>query len=112
MKRWNGWGEETITAPLSAAATAFLQHVVGIGTPPRDATLEEVAPSLPASRLPVRPGISTAPMARLRHARGQSLPDWIALRGRWIDSLPDGGAYPGTQGEIRPRIVYAGAVGG
>src|SRR5260221_13640487 len=77
MKRWNGWGEETITAPLSAAATAFLPHVVGIGTPPRDATLEEGAASLPASRLPVRPGISTDPMPPLRHARGQGLPDWI-----------------------------------
>ena len=42
MKRWNGWGEETINASLSAAATTFLQHIVGVGTPCRDATLEEV----------------------------------------------------------------------
>src|SRR5258708_24998493 len=111
MKRWNGWGEETITAPLSAAATAFLQHVVGIGTPPRDATLEEVAASLPASRLPVRPGISTDPMARIRHARGQSLPDWIALRSGCIDSFPDGVAYPESAGEIRELIRYTGEAG-
>src|SRR5260370_6086865 len=111
MKRWNGWGEETITAPLSAAATAFLQHIVGIGTPPRDATLEEVAASLPASRLPVRPGISTDPGARIRHARGQSLPDWIALRSGCIDSFPDGVAYPESAGEIRDLIRYAGEVG-
>jgi alkyldihydroxyacetonephosphate synthase len=111
MKRWNGWGEETITAPLSAAATAFLQHIVGTGTPPRDATLEEVATSLPASRLPVHPSISTDPMARIRHARGQSLPDWIALRSGCIDSFPDGVAYPESAGEIRELIRYAGEAG-
>lgn len=111
MKRWNGWGEETITAPLSATASAFLQHVIGVGTPPRDATLEEVVASLPASRLPAHASIVNDPIARICHARGQSLPDWIALRSGCIVSFPDGVAYPQSQDDVRELIRYAGEVG-
>ena len=83
MKRWNGWGEETITAPLSAAAIAFIRRAVGVGIPPRDATLEEVVAHVPPSRLPshpLNPLLSDDTLERIRHARGQSVPDWIALR--------------------------------
>ncbi len=111
MKRWNGWGEETINAPLSAAATTFLQHIVGVGTPSRDATLEEVVAHVPPSRLPPHPLISHDPLERIGHARGQSLPDWIALRSGCIDSFPDGVAYPESESEVRDLISYAGKVG-
>ena len=111
MKRWNGWGEETINAPLSAAATTFLQHIVGVGTPCRDATLEEVVAHVPPSRLPPHPLISHDPLERIGHARGQSLPDWIALRSGCIDSFPDGVAYPESESEVGDLISYAGKVG-
>src|SRR2546430_4616835 len=111
MKRWNGWGEETINAPLSAAATTFLQHIVGVGTPSRDATLEEVVAHVPPSRLPPHPLISHDPLERIGHARGQSLPDWIALRSGRIDSFPDGVAYPESESEVRDLISYARKVG-
>src|SRR6266699_987316 len=111
MKRWNGWGEETINAPLSAAATTFLQHIVGVGTPSRDATLEEVVAHVPPSRLPPHPLISHDPLERIGHARGQSLPDWIALRSGCIDSFPDGVAYPESESEVGDLISYAGKVG-
>src|SRR2546430_15203347 len=111
MKRWNGWGEETINAPLSAAATTFLQHSVGVGTPSRDATLAEVVARVPPSRLPPHPLIADDPVERICHARGQSLPDWIALRSGCIDSFPDGVAYPESESEVRELISYAGEVG-
>ena len=107
MKRWNGWGEETINAPLSAAATTFLQRIVGVGTPSRDATLAEVVAHVPPSRLPPHPLIADAPVERICHARGQSLPDWIALRSGCIDSFPDGVAYPEGESEVRDLLqVY------
>src|SRR6266705_399103 len=111
MKRWNGWGEETINTPLSAAATTFLQHIVGVGTPSRDATLEEVVAHVPPSRLPPHPLIADAPVERICHARGQSLPDWIALRSGCIDSFPDGVAYPESESEVRDLISYASKAG-
>lgn len=111
MKRWNGWGEETINAPLSATATTFLQDILGAGTPPRDASLEEVVAHVPPARLPPHPLISQDPVERISHARGQSLPDWIALRSGCIDSFPDGVAYPESESEVRELISYASKAG-
>jgi alkyldihydroxyacetonephosphate synthase len=111
MKRWNGWGEETINAPLSATATTFLHDILGVGTPSRDATLEEVVAHVPPSRLPPHPLISHDPVERIGHARGQSLPDWIALHSGCIDSFPDGVAYPESESEVRDLISYASKAG-
>src|SRR2546425_12308445 len=101
MRRWNGWGEETISSPLTPAATTFIRDAIGIGTPTRDAALEEVIAQVPPSRLPTHPLISADPAERLRHARGQSLPDWIALRSGSVDSFPDGVAYRASANEVR-----------
>jgi len=43
----------------------------------------------------------------LCHARGQSLPDWIALRNGRITTFPDGVAYPTTDEHVRDLIHYA-----
>ena len=111
MRRWNGWGEETINSPLSSAAAAFLRNVIGVGTPTRDAALEEVIAGVPPSRLPTHPLISADPAERVRHARGQSLPDWIALRSGCVETFPDGVAYPESESEVRSLISYAREVG-
>jgi len=94
MKRWDGWGDDTIIYPLPDRPRRFLERLVGPGTPPRDATLEEVISMVPPSRLPDHPLVSGDPAERVRHARGQSLPDWIALRSGHILAFPDGVALP------------------
>ncbi|MCZ7669624.1 MAG: FAD-binding oxidoreductase [Chloroflexi bacterium] len=48
---------------------------------------------------------------RLRHARGQSLPDWVALRRGRIPAFPDGVAFPTLDVEVRDAIRYAQEVG-
>jgi alkyldihydroxyacetonephosphate synthase len=110
MKRWNGWGEETITTSLAAPATAFIQRIVGVATPPRDTTLAEMVAHIPPSRLPTSTLVSVDPEERLRHARGQSLPDLIALCSGCIDIFPDGVAYPASASEVRDLISYAAEV--
>jgi alkyldihydroxyacetonephosphate synthase len=107
MRRWNGWGDDTIDYPLHAGPARFLEEWVGPGTPPRDATLAEVLATVPPSRLPAHPLISDDAETRLRHARGQSLPDWIALRSGQGLVFPDGVAYPSTGAEVRDLIRYA-----
>src|SRR5437764_8438384 len=111
MKRWNGWGEEMVTAPLAAATVAFLRQVVGTGVTPQDTILEEIASRIPPSRLPPRSGILCDPVERIRHARGQSLPDWIALRSGSIDTFPDGVAFPESESEVRGLLDYADKFG-
>lgn len=111
MRRWNGWGDDTFTYPLPEAAFAFLEKVAGPGVITPDATLEDVLAQVPASRLPEHPLIRTDAEARVRHARGHSLPDWIALKSGTIGVFPDGVAYPITSEEVRELIRYAQTTG-
>lgn len=113
MRRWNGWGDDTINYPLSPRALAFLQEAVGVATPPHDASPMEVMAVMPASRLPRVDGdesVRTEAGDRLRHARGQSLPDWVALRSGRIPAFPDGVAYPTTPADVARLLAYAAQV--
>lgn len=113
MRRWNGWGDDTINYPLSPRALAFLQEAVGIATPPHDASPMEVMAVMPESRLPRVDGdesVRTEAGDRLRHARGQSLPDWVALRSGRIPAFPDGVAYPTTPADVARLLAYAAQV--
>lgn len=51
------------------------------------------------------------PQERLRHARGQSLPDWIALRYGVVDTFPEGVAYPETDEHARALFDFARSSG-
>ena len=107
MKRWNGWGEEEIKYPIPPSAAIYLEANVGTGLSSQDIPKENVLANIPASRLPPHPLVSIDNEDRLRHARGQSLPDWIALRSGRIGVFPDGVAYPRTEQEVRIVLNYA-----
>jgi len=113
MRRWNGWGDEAVTYPLPPSATRFLADLLGPGRSPRDAALDDVIRAVPASRLPPHPlphplpPVTTEAEARLRHACGQSLPDWVALRSGRIPAFPDGVAFPTTEAEAAQLIAFA-----
>jgi len=111
MRRWNGWGDDTVTYPFHEGPRRFLEGLVGPGQPPKDATLEEVVASVPTTRLPAHPLVMDDPDGRVRHCRGQSMPDWIALRSGCIEAFPDGVAYPGSDSEVRALLAYAEQVG-
>jgi alkyldihydroxyacetonephosphate synthase len=110
MRRWNGWGDDTINYPLSGGALAFLRVTLGPAAPPRDATLAETLAMVPPSRLADGNGLLRDPLERLRHARGQSLPDWIALRSGRVAAFPDAVAYPANPAEAARLLAYAAAV--
>ena len=107
MKRWNGWGDEHTVYPLSDLANEYLINILGKGTTGVDASLEDVIKSVPGSRLPKHASITIDPEDRLRHACGQSLPDWINLRSGRIPTYPDGVIYPGTDAEIQDTVEFA-----
>ena len=113
MRRWNGWGDDTITYPLSTNSLAFVREAVGPGLLPRDATMPAILAAMPPSRLRPASGfdlVRTEPQERLRHARGQSLPDWVALRSGLITTYPDGVAYPTNREEVTRLLAYAAEV--
>src|ERR1017187_3568387 len=106
MKRWNGWGDEYVDFPMDEAGLSYLESVLGPGTRPQDATFEEVIHRVPLPRLPNHRLILTDADERLRHARGQSFPDWLALRSGRVSSFPDGVAHPATENEVRELISF------
>lgn len=106
MRRWNGWGEDTIEFPLPAGAQLFLQQRLGKPIPLPDASFDAVMAVVPPSRLPDHPLVVKAPSDRIFHARGQSLPDWLALRSGKLDTFPDGVAYPVTAEQVRALITF------
>lgn len=111
MKRWNGWGNVHTDYPLPEAAREYLTAFFGPLTPWQDATLEDVLRSVPPSRLPAHPLVDASPAARLTHARGQSLPDWVALRSGRIPAFPDGVAFPQSEVDVRALLTWARQVG-
>jgi alkyldihydroxyacetonephosphate synthase len=48
MRRWNGWGDETIHATIDEGARGFLEQALGLGAPPQDASLAAALAQLPA----------------------------------------------------------------
>ncbi len=106
-RRWNGWGDENQHYSIPNTAISYLQKRIGIGILSPDASIEQAISTIPPSRLPLHPKISMDFEDRLRHARGQSLPDWIALRSNKIDTFPDGVAYPTTEDDIQELLTFA-----
>lgn len=111
MRRWNGWGDDRIKPALPATGQSFLNNKVGAATPLSDATLETVLKQVPPTRLPEHPLVDCSPETRTRHARGQSLPDWLAMRSGQFSTFPDGVALPATSAEVKNLLSYAEANG-
>ncbi len=107
MRRWNGWGDSATTMELPEQGTAFLHNAVGSGRVLTDASLDAVMAQVPPSRLPEHKSVSVDAEIRLRHARGQSLPDWLAMRSGDFGVFPDGVAFPETAADIRQLLAWA-----
>ena len=89
------------------ATRRLLEDALGPGRPPRDITFEQACAAVPPPRLPAHPLVATGAAERVRYARGQSLPDLIALRGGRGLAVPDGVARPAAAGEVRALLDLA-----
>lgn len=113
MKRWNGWGDDSIHAKLPDGAARFLASEIGAAQSLPDASLDDIIARVPVSRLAApltkhsHPLIRTDSDMRVFHSRGQSLPDWITLRSGQINTFPDGVAFPSNSEDVRAMIQYA-----
>jgi len=109
MRLWNGWGKENseLLMELNSGLRNLLQALVGPATPLPEATLAEVIATVPPSRAPDHPLINSDPEIRVRHARGQSLPDWLAMHSGDVGQFPDAVAVPETSAQVRELLCYA-----
>ncbi len=101
MKRIQGWGNTKTDYPVPEPAQHYLESVVGKPLSLHNASVESLLKKIPPSRLPQHPLITIDPEERLRHARGQSLNDWIDMFDGLVDSFPDGVAYPENDEDVR-----------
>jgi alkyldihydroxyacetonephosphate synthase len=107
LRRWNGWGDALIQMELSRMGLAFLKQRLGDGTACPDCPQEKLLKRMPAARLPRHPLVTEDPRQRLECAHGQSLPDWIRLRGGTLTHFADGVARPETEADIAALLAYA-----
>ncbi|MGD8942811.1 MAG: FAD-binding oxidoreductase [Desulfobacterales bacterium] len=108
MRRWNGWGDASIRVELPPEAAVLLQQRVGNGRICPDYPLHQFLKRIPAVRLPQHPLVTDDPLQRLECAHGQSLPDWIRLRGGTLKRFPDGVAQPESVQDLHTILAYAG----
>jgi alkyldihydroxyacetonephosphate synthase len=111
VRRWNGWADESRHPTLPSGALRLVEAELGPGRPTPDAALADVVAAAPASRLQPNPLVSLDSEDRLRHATGQSLPDWIALRSGRLSTVPDGVARPATRDDVRELLAWAASSG-
>ena len=107
MRRWNGWGDASFHLPLPPAGQDFLKARIGVASPLSEARLDQVCAAVPESRIPERPGVHTDPETRVRHARGQSLADWLAMRSGDFGVFPDAVALPENSEEVAELLDWA-----
>jgi len=106
MRRWNGWGDESNKMDLPPSGGEFLKGLVGDSTPLGDTPLKDVMAKVPESRLPDHTLITKDVEQRVRHARGQSLPDWLAMRSGDFEFFPDGVAFPETKDQVAELVNF------
>lgn len=111
MRRWNGWGDDSVQTTLPPRALELLASLMGPGTPPRDAVLDAVVAAVPPSRLAGDAVLGTDPLDRVRHAHGQSFPDWVALRSGRLGAVPDAIARPPDAAAIADLFALARRTG-
>ncbi len=111
MRRWNGWGDDAVETVVPERAMALLRELIGPSRPPRDASLHDVVAAIPEPRLAPDERLDTDPLERVRHARGQSLPDWIALRSGRLGAVPDAIARPTDSAGVAEILRLAAGTG-
>ena len=107
MLRYNGWGDTSVSMDVARKGLEMLIEAVGPGTPAEDCPLGKILEKVGPSRLPEHRLLSQDPEDRYTHAHGQSLPDWIAMRGGTLENFPDAVAYPTTPREVEDVLEFA-----
>lgn len=107
QRRWNGWGNSEYVKEVSKNGLKLIQSKLGHTNRLNDVSLESVIAQVSSSRLPHHPLIDTDNEQRVRHARGQSFPDWLAMRSGEFGVFPDGVAFPESSEQVRELLDFA-----
>ena len=111
MLRWNGYGEETITYPLSESASVYFGQTLGEAKRPPD--VPRTAILIPPAQPFPHPHalLHFDDDIRLRHALGQSFPDLAAKRFGCFSRFPDAVAFPESDEDVVDLLAWARTAG-
>jgi alkyldihydroxyacetonephosphate synthase len=109
MKSWNSWGDEknNFEFGLSKNSRDYIENILGESTVLPQITLDDAIAKVPQSRAPHHRLINIDAEVRLRHCRGQSIPDWLATHSGDFGTFPDGVAFPRTTIEVQELLQFA-----
>ncbi|WP_201587417.1 FAD-binding oxidoreductase [Psychrobacter jeotgali] len=109
--RWNGWGNVDINKKVSPHGAKLIKSHIGKTKNLPSVNLQQVLKTVPKTRLPTAISsldiVSIDQEIRLRHARGQSFPDWIAMHSGDFETFPDGVAFPETTNDVEELLKRA-----
>ena len=109
--RWNGWGNVNINKKVSPHGAKLIRSHIGKTKKLKSVSLQQVLKTVPKSRLPAAISdldiVSIDSEVRLRHARGQSFPDWIAMHSGDFEVYPDGVAHPQSTADVEELLKLA-----
>ena len=109
--RWNGWGNISINKKVSPHGAKLIKSHIGKTKKLSSVSLQQVLKTVPKSRLPAAmtklATVSIDKEVRLRHARGQSFPDWIAMHSGAFEVFPDGVAFPESTADVETLLMLA-----
>lgn len=109
--RWNGWGNIHFNKAVSPHGAKLIKSHIGKTKKLPSVSLDSVLETVPPSRLPTAITdleiVSTDNEVRVRHARGQSFPDWVAMHSGDFEVFPDGVAMPKTTEEVEKLLALA-----
>ncbi len=109
--RWNGWGNISINKKVSPHGAKLIKSHIGKTKKLSSVSLQQVLKTVPKSRLPAAmtklATVSIDKEVRLRHARGQSFPDWIAMHSGDFEVFPDGVAFPESTADVETLLTLA-----
>jgi len=110
-RRIGGWGFEGESYPPSERMIQWLESATGPATHPMPAG-PAAPPDNEGRRLPpLSAEVSTDPLDRLAHSRGQGLVDVIRLRCGLVPALPDGVCRPTNSAEVAAVLAECSATG-
>jgi len=109
--RWNGWGNVSINKKVSPHGAKLIKSHIGKTKKLSSVSLQQVLKTVPKSRLPAAMAqlatVSVDKEVRLRHARGQSFPDWIAMHSGAFEVFPDAVAFPESTADVETLLTLA-----
>ncbi len=110
-RRVGGWGFEGESLEPSPQLLEWLRERIGPAEHPTPSG-PAPTPNVPPASLPELPlEISTDPLDRLAHARGQGLPDIVRLRSGLVPALPDGVGRPSDSDQVAATLTACADAG-